>query len=123
MKAGGASRGKQGDRGEEEAAEFLEERGYLIEARQWRCRFGELDLVARAPDGILCFVEVKLRGRNTPALPREYVDRRKQGRLRRAAALYLAEHAPEAVCRFDVAEVYVCPDGSARVVYLPGAFE
>ena len=51
-----------GDRGETAVAAYLEGRGCTILARQWRCRQGELDLVARSPEGVLCFVEVKLRG-------------------------------------------------------------
>ena len=49
-----------GDRGEAMAAEYLRENGYEILASQFRCRFGEIDLIARRGD-ILCFVEVKLR--------------------------------------------------------------
>ena len=51
-----------GDRGEAVTAQYLRERGYALLASQWRCRYGELDLVARDRDGTICFVEVKLRG-------------------------------------------------------------
>lgn len=54
---------ESGDRGERAAAEFLEGRGCEILAAQWRCRYGELDLVARNREGTICFVEVKLRGK------------------------------------------------------------
>ena len=47
--------------GEALAAEFLRRKGYRIVAASWRCRFGELDLVAERGE-FLCFVEVKLRG-------------------------------------------------------------
>ena len=49
--------------GEDLAAEFLEQQGYRIVDRNWKCRFGELDLVAEG-GGFLCFVEVKLRRSN-----------------------------------------------------------
>ena len=50
-----------GDQGEALAGRYLEERGYAIFSRQWRCRYGELDIVAQSPGGVLCFVEVKRR--------------------------------------------------------------
>ena len=112
-----------GDRGERAAAEFLERRGCEILAAQWRCRYGELDLVARSRDGVICFVEVKLRGAGAIGLPREFVDGRKRDRLRKAAMAYLLETGLDDVrARFDVAEVYVGKNGSLRVEYLEDAF-
>ena len=55
---------------------------------------------------MLCFVEVKLRGTGSIALPREFVDGKKKERLRRAALAYLSQHELDAPARFDVAEVY-----------------
>ena len=75
-----------GDRGEAQVAKYLRKRGYTLLASQWRCRFGELDLVARDRRGTVCFVEVKLRSDHSIGLPREFVDGRKQERLRTAAA-------------------------------------
>lgn len=112
-----------GDRGERAAAEFLERRGCELLAAQWRCRYGELDLVARSRDGVICFVEVKLRGAGAIGLPREFVDGRKRDRLRKAAMAYLQETGLDDVrARFDVAEVYVGENGSLRVEYLEDAF-
>ena len=48
---------RAGDRGERAVAAFLERRGYTLLDRQWRCRQGELDLVALDGGGTLCFVE------------------------------------------------------------------
>ena len=111
-----------GDRGEAEVARYLRQQGCTLLASQWRCRFGELDLVARDRQGTICFVEVKLRGAGAIALPREAVDARKQERLRAAAALYLSRHEIDAPARFDVAEVYAEDDGNLRVEYLEDAF-
>lgn len=112
-----------GDRGERAAAEFLKRRGCEILAAQWRCRYGELDLVAREQDGTICFVEVKLRSAGAIGLPREFVDGRKQERLRKAAMAYLMENGLDDVpARFDVAEVYMGKNGSLRVEYLEDAF-
>lgn len=112
-----------GDRGESRTAAYLEARGYTILERQWRCRFGELDLVAQSPRGVLCFVEVKSRGANSIGLPREFVDERKRERLRKTAAAYLAVHESDVPARFDVAEITPEKDGGLRVVYLEDAFE
>ena len=112
-----------GDRGEAEVARYLRKKGYTLLASQWRCRFGELDLVAQDKRGTVCFVEVKLRSTGSIGLPREFVDTRKQERLRTAAAAYLSTHDIDAPARFDVAEVYAENDGSLRVEYLENAFE
>ena len=113
---------EKGDRGEEAAARYLMDRGFTILDRQWRCRYGELDLVARDREGTVCFVEVKLRSGAMAGLPREAVGFRKQQRLRNAAALWLAERDPDLPARFDVAEVYEEPDGTLRIIYLADAF-
>ena len=111
-----------GDRGEAFVAQYLRKKGYTLLASQWRCRFGELDLVARSKRGVICFVEVKLRGNTAHGLPREFVDRHKQERLRTAAAAYLSSHELDVPARFDVAEVYQAPDGALRLEYLENAF-
>ena len=111
-----------GDQGETLAGQYLERRGYTILNRQWRCRFGELDLVARSPEGVLCFVEVKRRGPGSIGLPREFVDGRKRERLRKAAAAYLAAAGFDGPARFDVAEVYEEDTGALRVNCLEDAF-
>ena len=110
-----------GNRGEAEVARYLRRKGYTLLASQWRCRFGELDLVARDRRGTLCIVEVKLRGVGSIALPREFVDSRKQQRLRSAAEVYLASKELDAPVRFDVAEVYD-EGGSLRIKYIENAF-
>ncbi len=111
-----------GNRGEAAVAGYLREQGYGLLASQWRCRFGEIDLIARDREGQLCFVEVKLRSNLSVGLPREYVDGRKQARLRAAAALYMSVGELDEPARFDVAEVYD-KNGALRVEYLENAFE
>lgn len=114
---------ERGNRGEAEVARYLRKKGYTLLASQWRCRFGELDLVAKNRRGMLCFVEVKLRKAGAIALPREFVDPRKQERLRKTAAAYLSAHELDVPARFDVAEVYEERDGTLRIEYLEDAFE
>ena len=95
--------------GETLAAEYLRKKHYKILASGYRCRFGESDLIA-ANRTYLVFVEVKLRKSPNFALAREYVDTRKQERLRAAASMYLAQNPTNLLCRFDIIEIYA-PDG------------
>ena len=92
--------------GEETAAAYLRRRHYTIVAANYRCRLGEIDLIAE--DGrYLAFVEVKLRKSGAFAPARAFVDRRKQEKLRITAECWLAEHPAGGLQpRFDVAEVY-----------------
>ena len=95
-----------GDRGEAEVARYLRKRGCTLLASQWRCRYGELDLVARDRSGTVCFVEVKLRKNAALAEAREFVTPAKQQKVRTAALHYLMEHPTDRQPRFDVVEVY-----------------
>lgn len=93
-----------GDSGEEVAARHLSGKGYEILARNWRTRRGEIDLISRDPEGVLVFVEVKLRRGMGYGDPLEAVTSRKQETLRAVAGEYLASlDGGEAVeTRFDV---------------------
>ena len=113
-----------GTAGEAYVAKELRKKGYTLLASQWRCRFGEIDLVARDRKGTICFVEVKLRGEGAIGLPREFVDSRKQARLRTTAETYLSMHDMDVPARFDVAEVYTDQAGRIlRMEYLENAFQ
>jgi putative endonuclease len=91
----------RGRAAEDLAVAWLECQGYRIEARNVVNVAGEIDVVAR--DGeTLCFVEVKARATRSYGPAITAVDGRKQRRLARAAALYLAFQGAEGPCRFDV---------------------
>lgn len=124
MSAGG-DRKVLGHWGEGQAAQYLREHGCTILAANWRCRMGEIDLIA-ADKHFLRFVEVKLRKDDRFMTAREAVDYHKQHKLKAAASLYLAGHPTKLQPRFDVAEVYA-PAGTAtpqpKIVYLENAFE
>ena len=100
-------RKKRGDRGESAVAGYLRRRGYRILERQYRCRFGEIDLIALSREGVICFVEVKTRKPDAISRPCEAVTPAKQQKLRLTAQHYLAHTGAECTCRFDVAEVYL----------------
>ena len=99
--------------GEALAAEYLRKKRYRILAAGYRCRFGEIDLIA-ASRTHLVFVEVKLRKSPDFAAAREYVDARKQDRLRATASMYLAQNPTNLRCRFDIIEIYA-PEGMDTV--------
>ena len=115
---------QDGDWGEALVEKYLSERGCRIVEKEWRCRFGEIDLIAEQ-EGALLFVEVKLRTNLRYGMPRESVTAKKQEKLRSAALLYLSMHGLDAPARFDVAEVYTDARHSARstrIEYIENAF-
>ena len=96
--------------GEAIAAEYLRKKNYKIVARGYSSRFGEVDLIVKNRK-YLVFVEVKLRKTDTFAMAREYVDVRKQKKIRLTASMYLAECPTALQPRFDVVEIYA-PEGT-----------
>lgn len=99
--------------GEALAAEYLRKKHYRIEACRYYSRFGEIDLIAKNKD-FLVFAEVKLRKSANFARARDYVDRRKQDKIRMTASLYLAQFPTELQPRFDIIEIYA-PQGISTV--------
>ena len=95
--------------GEALAAEYLRSKRYKIIASGYRSRFGEIDLIAQNRK-TLVFVEVKLRKSGDFARAMEYVDKRKQDKLRTTASLYLSQNPTKLPARFDVIEIYA-PEG------------
>ena len=110
--------------GEERAADYLRRRSFTIRAANWRCRFGEIDLIAENGE-YLCFVEVKLRKSAVYGTAGAFVDGRKQDKLRTSAALYLSRHPTDLQPRFDVIEIYA-PRGmdtvNPEIFWLENAF-
>lgn len=108
--------------GEDVAVRHLADAGLVVLERNWRCRDGEIDVVARDGD-VLVFCEVKTRRSTGFGLPAEAVTRGKADRLRRLALLWLREReASAAELRFDVVSVLCRPSGPAAVEHLRGAF-
>jgi putative endonuclease len=123
-------RRKHGERGEQIAAEHLARRGYEIVARNFRTRYGELDLIA-ADDRSIVFCEVKTRivgTRRGPAGPLDAIGPRKRDRLRRMATQWLADTAAAPrprrdELRFDAIGVMLTPAGCLLALeHLENAF-
>jgi putative endonuclease len=111
-----------GDAGEALVAEWYASAGYAVLERNWRCREGELDLVAAAPS-VLVFCEVKTRRSHAFGQPFEAVTAAKQRRIRGLAARWLAERGVRAPrLRFDVASVTAPPGAVPTVDVIEGAF-
>lgn len=114
---------QKGSWGEERAARYLRLRAYRILDRNYRCRLGEIDLIA-SRGGFLVFVEVKLRKSDRFGEAREFVSRAKQERILATAQLWLQEHESSLQPRFDVIEIYA-PDGPAgrvKINHIENAF-
>jgi putative endonuclease len=113
--------------GESVAARHLSDAGLTIIERNWRCREGELDLIAVEGD-VLVFCEVKTRSSEAFGDPAEAVAGRKAARIRKLAVCWLAERRDSGESdfwpqiRFDVVSVLRQPRGAASVVHLRGAF-
>ena len=105
-----------GKTGEDLACRELERRGYAILARRYRCRGGELDIIAR--DGqTLVFVEVKTRDGREFGEGVDAVTARKRRRITQVALDYVARHGlTDCPCRFDVVSIQI--DGSRSTIHL-----
>ena len=112
-----STRRELGTEGENRVAAWYESNGYSVIDRNWRCRQGELDLVARR-GRVVVFCEVKTRSSTAFGAPVEAVTRTKQARLRVLAARWLEDSGLVArEIRFDVASVL-----QGQIEVLEGAF-
>ncbi len=104
---------KTGARYERMAGAYLTEKGYEILEYNFRCRMGEIDIVARDAE-YLVFCEVKYRSDDKNGHPAEAVDRKKQQVISKCALFYVASRGLSGLaCRFDV----VCFEGDAVTLY------
>lgn len=118
------SKKETGDVGEQYAVDYLKKRKYKIIARNFRTRFGEIDIIAEKRNCI-AFVEVKTRHSNPFIAPALAVDKRKQNRIITTASQFCAENNIDKFTRFDVCEVYV-DENSLKLIqlnYIEEAFD
>lgn len=112
-----------GGSGEDIAAAFLQGLGYIILTRNYRKRFGEIDIIAEEGD-TLVFVEVKTRSSAVFGSPLEAVDARKQQRMAKAALAYLSSRKlHDRAARFDVVAVHLQPQQRPRIEHVRNAFD
>jgi len=113
------NRRRKGASGEDAAIEYLLTKGYEVITRNYRARRGEIDCIARDPDGrTLVFVEVKAAYSGSAGHPLSWVTPSKQRTIAGMARLYLAEHGITSVpCRFDVIAV-----AGGKIDHLRNAF-
>ena len=112
-----------GARYEQVAGKYLEQQGYQILQYNYRCRQGEIDIIAKKENTIV-FTEVKYRKNETMGTPAEAVDSRKQQNIIRAAKAYIAQECLMEMgydFRFDVAEV-LNSEGKTYFRYTEDAF-
>lgn len=115
----------KGAAGEVLAARFLRDKGYAILASNYRCRQGEIDIIA-ADKRYIVFAEVKTRRADSLYAPREAVTAAKQRRLLQTAGIYLGHHVTSLQPRFDVIEVITAAGDTMKVEeinHIMGAYE
>jgi len=112
-----------GDWGEDEAALYLEDEGYVIVERDWKMGRRDLDIIAFSPDGsTLVVVEVKTRTDEEYQLPEEAVDPRKMRNLAIAANAYVKECNIDKELRFDIVSIVGCNRQVKSIQHLKDAF-
>ena len=114
-----------GNKGEDIAVRYLEREGMEILERNWRCLFGEVDIIALDGDTVV-LVEVKTRvsrDDQDTLMPELAVGNRKRGKYQKLALIYLAKRPQYDSVRFDVAAVSLVDPNTAHIRYLTSAFE
>lgn len=106
---------------ERAAANYLLKKKYTLLAHNYYCRFGEIDLIAEK-NGVIAFVEVKARGENSIAEPKEFVDYNKQKKIIASAQLYISSKDVKLQPRFDVIEIFYKKDKIKSIKHLENAF-
>ena len=111
-----------GMRGEDAATKYLEAKGYIILDRNWKCKMGEIDIVAKFED-VLVFVEVKTRSNLEVGLPEDAVGPKKRRKYESLAAMYLQDHEyVDMAVRFDVVGLLVIKKDRALLRHHINAF-
>ncbi len=115
-------RKRLGEAGEEIALTFLKKKGYKILYQNYRCCFGEIDIIAQHKK-ILTFIEVKTRSTKLYGAPHEAVSLKKQRKICQVALEFIQRHRLEETnARFDVVAIQFSPEGP-RVDFIENAFE
>lgn len=118
------SKKQVGDKGEDIASDFLINKGYEVIQRNYRCRFGEIDIIAEY-NGIIIFVEVKTRHTASFGTPQESITSSKIRKISKTAILYAQEkNLIEQSYRFDVIAItYPKYSLEPNILHIENAFE
>ena len=111
-----------GNKGEELAATYLEKKGYKIRERNFRTRFGEVDIICQ--DGqALVFLEVKTKIGHDFGEPEEMVNKRKLSQVKKMGEVYLQDKGLNVACRVDVVAIVLTSDGEVeRLEHYQGVY-
>jgi putative endonuclease len=112
---------KAGAQAEQTAAQYLQRQGLRLLHSNYRCRFGEIDLILKDRD-TLVFAEVRMRSRSDFGGAAASIDARKQNKLILAAQHYLSSVSPTPPCRFD-AVLLSSAEGDEGIEWLKNAFQ
>ncbi len=116
-----AKHSKIGIKGEQIAADFLQNKGYKILHCNWRSGKKEVDIIANTAN-LIVFVEVKTRSSATLLFPEETVNRKKQNNLREAAEAFLAQNQNYKNIRFDIVSVLLTGEHIKEIIHFEEAF-
>lgn len=119
------SREELGRKGENAAVRYLKARGYEIVKRNWHCRFGSIDVIARDPEGTLCFIEVKTHEGVEEGMLEESNAHDKQSRYERIALCYMMvmdDWDDNDEVRFDSIHIFVGGPHRALLRHHKGCF-
>ena len=113
-----------GAKGEKLAAKFLKRKGYKIVQRNYRCRLGEIDIIAEQDRSII-FVEVRSKQSERFGPPQYSITRAKRGQISKTALCYIKEkRLVERSCRFDVIAITFSPESrKPEIEHIENAFE
>jgi len=117
-------RKKTGSEGERMAAKYLKRKGYKIIQQNYRCKLGEIDIIAEQ-NKIIVFIEVRTKHTGKLGLPQYSVDENKRGQISRAALCYIKEKKiTNQTCRFDVIAItFPSEKDKPNIEHIENAFE
>ncbi len=110
--------------GEDIAVKYLEAKGYAILTTNYRCKMGEIDIIA-ADGNTIVFIEVKTRSTDKYGQPREFVNHSKQNKIIKTALHYIVnKNLTDYMSRFDIVDILVDKNGrSNNITLIKNAFE
>ena len=113
---------KLGERGERQASRYLKKRGYKIVEKDFKCKFGQIDLIAKDHEA-LCFIEVKCRSTESFGQPQDAITYTKQNRIKKISEYYmLKKKLANVQVRYDVVAIYEPKSGTREINLIKNAF-